>query len=464
LERLGPLPEIGVRKNLSFETSYFRPLRNGVGVGGKLRLEGAEQSFLDKLQDPIFGGLEVPNRFPSSLSFLVDVPLARGRGAIAAAAPERSAEFVSRAQQSFLRHALSEETFRTVLAYFNLVAAQESLQLLEDSAARQQDVVQLTQQLVDGGEVAAAELVRAQARAASVESSVRSGRLSLLVARFSLAQTIGLEVETQANAPLATDGFNAVLDEVSDVEALVTGALADRRDSRALRYLLEASETLADAARVNLKPMLDLSLTAGMNTLYQSPFMSFLPDELDPIVSDLEPAPERDSPVHFYSPRGPLRGFGSEWQPFAMVSLTFELPFGNNVAKGRLLQAQSSVSRSRIDTANLERVIRDNVVDITGALRFAARAVEQHRSAVGFYEQTLEAALQRFEAGEITLVDVLVSEEDLTTERVQLVRALQAFVSTLARLNFETGDLVRFENEGAPSEMIVFDPGAFVGE
>ena len=330
--------------------------------------------------------------------------------------------------------------------------------MLEESADRQDEIVDLTEQLFAGGEVAAIELERVRARAARVESSVISSRLSVLTARLSLAQTIGLDVTTLSNAPVAEETFAFELPTLPDTESLPDLAVSARFDSSALGYLRNASEVLADAAQADLKRVFDLSISGGLSTFYESPFFRFLPDEEFPIISDFAEAPVGDSPVHFYSPRGQFRAFSGEWKPYIMASLGVTFPFANNRAKGRFAQARASLRRSDIEAGNLDRLIRDNVIEVSGALRYAGPTVELRGESVGFYRQTLDAALERFQAGEQTLVDVLLTEEDWTAERIQLVRARQVFFSTLTRLKFETGELIHFDDMGTPGEIVRFEP------
>ena len=461
-ERLGLIPEDEITKRLFVESGYSKAFRSGTTVSGSLSLDGSELNFKDKHLDPTFGGLGSQNRFPSSVGLTIDVPLGNGRGRVSAAAPERAARLNSQAVDDQLRQALSAEAFRTILAYFNLVAAQETTSLLEESADRQREIVELTEQLFAGGEVAAIELDRVRARATRVESSLISSRLSVLTARLSLAQTIGLDVTALSNAPVAAETFAIELPTLPDTASLPDQAVAARFDSSALGYLRNASQVLADAARADLKRVFDLSISGGLSTFYESPFFRFLPDENSPIISDFPVARVGDSPVQFYSPRGLFRAFDSEWKPYVMASLSVRFPLANNRAKGRFAQARASLRRSDIEAGNLDRVIRFSVIEVSGALRFAGPAVERRRASVGFYLQTLDAALQRFEAGEQTLVDVLLTEEDWTAERIQLVRARQIFLSSFARLYFETGELIHFDGVGTPGELARFEPSGVV--
>ena len=257
---------------------------------------------------------------------------------------------------------------------------------------------------------------------------------------------------------MAEETFAFELPTLPDTESLPDLAVSARFDSSALGYLRNASEVLADAAQADLKRVFDLSISGGLSTFYESPFFRFLPDEEFPIISDFAEAPVGDSPVHFYSPRGQFRAFSGEWKPYIMASLGVTFPFANNRAKGRFAQTRASLRRSDIEAGNLDRLIRDNVIEVSGALRYAGPTVELRGESVGFYRQTLDAALERFQAGEQTLVDVLLTEEDWTAERIQLVRARQVFFSTLTRLKFETGELIHFDDMGTPGEIVRFEP------
>jgi outer membrane protein TolC len=166
--------------------------------------------------------------------------------------------------------------------------------------------------------------------------------------------------------------------------------------------------------------------------------------------------------VHYYSPTGYWRTFTGEWQPYLAVGLTFDAPFGNKVAKGRALQASSSLKRSEIERTDLDRVIRENIVEVRRALGHAAQAIQTRRGSLDLYRQTLEAAQQQYQIGDLTLIDTLTTEEDLTREHIELVSDLQVYYSLLARLRFEVARLIRFDNEGSQTEVVTFDPAGLV--
>jgi outer membrane protein TolC len=458
LVRLGAVPDDMVVKSPHFEASLGKRLRNGLTFSIDARLSSTEQNFKDKNLDPTFGGFSQPTTFPSFFSGTLTLPIGKGRGKVSADADERAAIFTASASRDQLRQTVSSEVFRTVLAYYNLVAAQQTQRLLEESSARQNDLVKLTQQLIEADEAPRAELARAQARLAAVTQSLEQARLSTLSSRVALVDAMGVSGADPTTTPVATDTLAPQLPQIPELKALLQLAQAQRRDPIALQALSAASGALAAAANADLKRSINLQVTAGLSTNYESQFFRFLPDEVDPIQSDFKPKPVRDDPVRYFSAHGWLRSLSGQWLPFTSANLTFDLPFGNHAARGRAKQAQAAASRSLVQAADLNRTIAENVTNANGLVRALSQAIREQQQAITFQQQTLEGAMERLKIGDVTLLDTIQTEQDLTQGRIQLVRDQQAYMSALARLKFETGTLIEFRNPTAPTEAIVFGP------
>ena len=455
-DRLGAIPIDEASESLSFKANYSKLFRSGLLLQTDLKFSGSERNFINKSIDPAFGGFGSRNEFPSSVNLSFTVPLGKARGRVATGAPERAANFSLQAQRETLREAVSEEVFSTVLSYISLQAAQQSLALTEESSARQKRLVDLSEQLVRGGELAGSELDRIRARATLVLSQVADARRTLLQSRVNLAQAIGLSVDTLADAPLAADAFPKTIAPTAPVPVLLDRALSTRRKLRAASSLEDASLTLTKAARADLKRRVDLTVSGGFNTLYESHFLRVLPEE--------QPIQPYINGVRFSDPTGFRRSFGMRWEPGISANLVFDLPFKNNTAHGRLLQEQSSYRTSQIQHRDIERTIRDNVVTLEGQVRRARETVARNEETTVFYEKTLQSALERFQAGDITLIDTLTTEDDLTRQKQQSLRALQNYLNLLARLKFETGELITFEQEGDRSERAGFEPAPFIAQ
>ncbi len=399
------------------------------------------------------------------------MPLGRGRGATATAAPAEAATRLATAEAEQLRHTVNEAVFQTTLSYINLLAAQETVQLLDASVARHQQLVTLTRARVNGGDFAPLELDRVQARAASTEAAAAQARTSLREARLALADTVGLGVTSLTAAPTAVGTLATTVAPAGRIAELQQQAATSRRDLRALDEQQEAARVLAAGARANARTRIDLSVSAGYSNLYESPFFKYLPDEAASIIDQTQPVPiasltgtpvPPQSPVHYYSARGFGRALTGRHEPFAMIGLTVELPFGNHAAKGRAAQAEATLQSSTISAADLVRTTDLNVADVTDALRHATDSVAAWTSTTAASTEALTGTMQRFQSGDATLIDTLLTEESLTNDELMLIEQRQVQLSVLARLRYETGTLVTFDGAGTPGELIRFLPDDFV--
>jgi outer membrane protein TolC len=130
--------------------------------------------------------------------------------------------------------------------------------------------------------------------------------------------------------------------------------------------------------------------------------------------------------------------------PSQSVRLELEHPFGNNVAEGRYAQRRAEASQRLIDAQDLRRQIQLAVVRTTMQVRQAAGRLEQSRLGVDASQRTTTAEIERFRSGEATLIDTLITEQQLVDARLALVSAQAELATFLAQLRFETGTLVRF--------------------
>jgi outer membrane protein TolC len=469
LDRLGPIAEDELKRNITIEANFSKVFRNGLQFGANYQVQSQEQNFVDKPLDPTFGGFETPPQFFSSASATLTLPLARGRGSDATAASERAAVYMAEGEREQFLHTVSEEVFRTVLSYLNLVAAQETVRQLEASLGRQQQILNLSQGLVNAGDMAQADLARVRAGAAGVEGSLAQARGALVAARVALAEQMGVHVTTLDGAPIAAQAFADTQAPLAEANTLIESALATRRDLRAANARRDAAAALAAGARAGARPLLDFTLTAGMANLYDSPFFKYLPDERLPIISTTTPVPTPPvtgtpvpplSAVRYYDARGYGRAMTGRYEPFATVAITFELPFGNNAARGRAAQAEAALNTSSIQTTDLRRTIGDSIVDLSQALRRSAEALQHRQNAVTQGNETLGGRIKLLQAGDTTLIDVLTTEEELRADELAVVRQRQAYLSALARIKLELGQIAG-TGAGAAEGVVRFDPAEF---
>lgn len=443
-ERLGRAPEFEYFEQAKLDLRASRTFRSGVvltpfltGQYDKTQFDGKrngpeEQIFILERNDagqlvdvpletslgPVtrtidFGGKGVKDLYQASVGFEVNVPMLRGRGADAVAAREEAALRDAEAAGLAVKHTAAESVLRTATAYWTLLASQERVRVLANAVALEQRLVEMTQALIDGQEMPRAELPRALAAEANARSQLESARRELVKARLELALAMGVGVESEANAPLAEGPFPMVpkQDEISALSdrGLALAAVDRRFDRRSALVSSEARRIETRGALLDQKSKLDLGITVSSRAIGE------------------------DS----------LSNATDTWaNPSWRLKLTTEHPFRNNERAGRYAQSVARFDQQTIQTGDLDRNIKLNVVL---ARRSLEEAIARHDAAVEaaeLFHQTVEAELEKLRLGSSTLVDAIVTEQQQTQANLSLIAAQQEVATLLARLRFETGTLV----------------------
>jgi outer membrane protein TolC len=294
--------------------------------------------------------------------------------------------------------------------------------VLQGSSGIQSEILEATRILVDADEVPRATLNRTEARYAQVAGQLAAALQEVTRARSDLANSMGDAPVGLDEMPLAGDPLPPGPGETYDPGAWIDRALQQRDDLEASELATQATQLLEDVARTDLRRRVDLRLNTSFNAFHES-----FEDRLYEFDAYWEAVTGKIS--------GPSYGF----------LLTFDLPFQNRAAKGRLAQARANTSSSRINTVDLDRQIRLQVTDLTQALEDRRAQLVQLEETVRQNERALESSTALYDAGEITLIDLLTTEEQVTTSRLALVD-LRAEIAILeAQLRFEAGELLEPE-------------------
>jgi len=354
-----------------------------------------------------------PDLYDAEVGFTLDAALLRGRGVEATGAAEKAARINWEATELSYRHAASTSVLSTIAAYWNLVGAQEQLQVARKTLGLSTRTVEVTRALISGDEIPRAEVSRVLASQAADQGQVAAAERAVIEARVTLALAIGLSVNDDMNAPLASDRFPLPPEKAALLAAgpgdLIATALERRLDRRAALKLKEAGGVLLVSARTGLRPKLDFHgrITAGT------------------------------------AGESSLSNTGSGWTfPSYSASLVFEKPLGNNAARGQVLQQEAAFNQQAIGAADLERVIKAGVVRIYRSLGEAAEQVARAQEATTFYAKTVEDENEKFRGGQSTLIDTITTRQLGTSAELAYSAALQQWATLLVQLRFETGTLV----------------------
>ncbi len=430
--RIGDLPLD--QENIKFDwgLDWAHRFRGGSRLVSTIDLSSTEDNYKGKPLSPGFGDSFVSNDFRTTFGLGLDLPLGRGGGRRSAEAPVRSAERNLDAAEALYEHVASQRVLAALEAYWDAAAAAKRLLLLEESNRTQQRLLLATEELVKADQIPRVDLTRNRARSAEVSSQVATARQALAVARLELARAIGLESSSLVAAPDAVDGYGDALaaDPFAGLgeEDLARLATEARRDLLATRAIAEAGEELAVGAKSDLRPEVALSLNLSYNAFHES---------------------FRD---RFYDFEGFWRALEDKYAgPTYGMALRVRLPVGNRAARGRLLQAESSLAQSRISEEDLRRTIRLRVHELARTLVQAKAELVLQKETLGHLEETHAASLERHKAGDLSVIDTLTTEQQLTSARLQLVDAERRYLSRMAQLRFEIGALVELPPAQAES-------------
>lgn len=410
---MGDVPETIQHNNVNFDIRALFPYRDGVTLGIFANGSFDENRYKGKPKQDEYGGLGIEDVYTVEVGFSINASLLRGRGSDATGAFEKAAGIDWEASEMAFKHQASASVLNTVSAYWNLASAQAILDATRRAQSLHAKRLEITDALISADELPRAERARALASAASDAASVAGSERVVNEARTTLALTMGVAVDSEANAPLAADPFPAVADpevlsRVTEKPLLDLG-LQRRYDLKSSQKLVESGGVLVRQAETALRPKLDLNGQISANTIGETS----------------------------------INQLSDGWSaPGATAGIDFELPIGNNAAKGLLEQRRADFSQRSISASDLGRNIKANIVQALASLRAAAEQVRRAEEAVAAYENTIVSEDERYRAGESSLLDSILTQDQQTTALVTYAQARQQYASLLARLRYETGTLL----------------------
>jgi outer membrane protein TolC len=412
LANLGAAPDDEVFYNGRFEIGLSKMFRNGVQFGPHLDGGFEGTNFKGKPRQEEFGGKGLEDLFTFHAGANFFFPLARGRGSRVVAAGERAAVHERDAAQLTYDHQASVSALATVLAYWDVRAAQENVAVLNSSLGIQTRLLSSTENLINSGDLPRVELSRARAADARVRAQLADAQRQLHENRIALATAMGVSVSgDEATIPVTSDAFPAVPDAPPPVvsAALIPDAVSRRKDLDAAGKRVEAGQVLQDAAVANLRVRLDLS----GDTWYTALEERTVANAIDRWVG-----------------------------PSYNLNLQLERPFGNNFYRGQLAQRDADSRIRQIQAVDLRRQIGLDVAQLASTVPDALARVRQAQASVGFYNEIVTAELSRFSSRDATLIDTLLMEQQQTESQFAQIAARRELARLIAQLRFQTGTLL----------------------
>jgi outer membrane protein TolC len=290
-----------------------------------------------------------------------------------------------------------------VQAYYAILASEHRLRNAEHGATEAAHFLDITQKQERGGEVAHADVVKAQIQTDQRKRDVQDAQLGIEKAKVALAVLIFSDF-TQAFH--VTDDLQSAL-ALPEREMVETTARATSPELNAARLTVQMEKTGVAAAHAGYYPTLSFDYFYGLNAnqfAYRNNF-------------------------------GQLN-LGSS----AVVGLNVPV-WSWGAIQSRIRQATLRQQQAKLDLNLTERQVSANIYSFYLEAQVAGKQIESLRRSVDLAGESVKLTLLRYEAGEATALEVVDAQTTLLQARNALDDGFARYRVALAALQTLTGTL-----------------------
>ena len=322
-----------------------------------------------------------------------------------------------------------QQAYAAIVAYWDLVAAEQELQLFEVSVQRAERILDETRVLVEHDQRPRGDLRSLEAGLATRKRDVLSTRSARLRAIHALQLAMGL-TESEAAEWHPTDAFPAPALPATSVDVLWREAENARFDVRAARSSLRAASAAARGADHNTLAKVDLTVSVGY---------------VGGVLRDGVPA--------YFDALARPQGVN------AGASVAVEWPVENNAQQGDRVRTAAQRLAAETALSEISRTLRNSVSSAFDDLRYAVDALREAQQAEVLYDEALGDERYKLRAGLSTVIDVVLTEELLTEATRSRIETERTLADALARLRFELGSLPSESARAEPAVAAVLNAG-----
>jgi len=301
-------------------------------------------------------------------------------------------------------------------AYWDLVAAMESLEVNRRSLKLAQDLLEINKAKVKAGTLAPLEIVAAEAEVAAREEGVIVAENQIRSVEDRLRRILNLPRDSQLWERPIRPAEKPVLAEISfSEEESLKRALELRPEYVQAKKDLTNKDIYARFARNQLFPSLNLQGSAGLNGIGENWHDSF----------------------------HELRG--GDYYSYA-VGLVLEVPLGNRSARGEYAKACLDRDKSKATLVNLEQKITLEIREAIRQIQTNRKRIDATEKARILAEKKLEVEQKKLSVGMSTNFEVLRTQRDLLEAETNWIKALLDYTKSLVELERAEGTILERHN------------------
>jgi outer membrane protein TolC len=323
-------------------------------------------------------------------------------------APGKWADYRAAAAAEAVARARAEVAARGLVStvvqdFYMLVAAQRKAISAQQSLTEAQQFLDLTRRQEQGGEVAHADVVKAQIQAEQRQRDAQDATLVALKARLGLSVLIFPDFRDNV---VVTDDLAADV-PLPPIGAVRTAAQQNNPDVTAAQAAVRQQASAVTSARSAYLPSASFDYFYGIEA----------------------------NQFAVYDPEG-HRLLGNVWQ--AQVAI----PLWNWGATGsRLAQAHLREQQAQVELAFTQRELQGNLAAFYAEAQTAQAQVGSLRASLDLATESLRLTVLRYQAGEATVLEVVDAQSTLTQARNAYDDGLVRYRIALAALQTLTGTL-----------------------
>jgi outer membrane protein TolC len=360
-----------------------------IPTGGELNLEWEGQRQQENYQGSGFSNRDVLRQ---NLALVFNQPLLRGAGETVNRAPIEIARIQETINLLDLKSTLIDKITEVILAYRDLLQAQEQVKIEKESLITAQEQVETTKVFIQAGRQARAELTTVQTRVANQELSLLNAQNNLKQQRLNLLKL--LDIDQDVNI-VASENLDIQLTPLNPDELKQLG-LDNKPSYLQAKLKLEKSKMDLIVAENNRRWNINLNT----RIIHQ-------------------PAPD-------------IIGNRTDLRAGLVLSKTLgDRTLEQNFQRSRVnvLQAENDLIES---AQNIEIDVKKSLQDID----FARKTVELSRQATELAAKQLENEVEKVKLGAAgsSLVNLVQFQSDLTQAQNDELNAKIAYVNTLTNL------------------------------
>jgi outer membrane protein len=398
-----------------YQAGLTQKLRSGLTVNPALTVTRTADNDLN---------LTAPSSANVTLNFTL--PLLRGRGETVVTAFERSAMLNREAALYGRRHAMSSAVTVTVLAYWDMVAARQSLDIASGTQERASGLLKDAVRLAAGDEIPRSEVKKFETKLLRETAGRIGAQQSLVEARSNLGLAMGLTGAEISLMKSPSDSFQRIdaagLASVKLAElvaASIAAAARLRSDLLSVDSRMGAARALLVAADDAQKPQVDLTVGVGYNGLVE----------------------RRAAPAALQALYSNVGGLN------VSAAVSYAWPINNRAARGLSMQRLAELEQIQLERQALVDKISSLVEVRLYSLQTAALQLKNATSEVRLQHEVFESEKKKYRFGLTTLLDLFTSESQLTAAQLNEVAARRNLAQALVRVRFETGTLLDQSDE-----------------